>query len=88
MAHYTIKLSRQAEHSLEKLARSQPSMAKHVANAIDHLAKDPHAGIPLRGDLKGCYKYRVGTYRIIYQIVHHILQVIVLDIGHRKEIYR
>jgi mRNA interferase RelE/StbE len=88
VARYAIKLSRQAERSLGKLARSQPAMARHVAHAIDHLAEEPHAGIPLRGDLKGCYKYRVGTYRIIYQIVHHVLQVIILDVGHRKEIYR
>lgn len=88
MARYAITLSRQAERSLERLARSQPAMAHHVAKAIDHLAEEPRAGIPLRGDLKGCYKYRVGTYRIIYQIVHHVLQVIILDVGHRKEIYR
>lgn len=88
MARYTVRLSRLAERSLEKLGRSQPHMAQRVASAIDHLAEDPQAGIPLRGELKGCYKYRVGTYRIIYQIIRHVLQVIVLDIGHRKEIYR
>ncbi len=88
MARYAIELTRQAERSLAKLARSQPQMARHVAAAIEHLTEYPHEGVPLRGDLKGCYKYRVGTYHIIYQIIHHVLKVIVLDIGHRKEIYR
>lgn len=59
-----------------------------MAKVIDLLAHNPESGIPLRGDLKGCYKYRVGSYRLIYEIKRSVLTVIVIDIGHRKDIYR
>lgn len=85
---YQIKLTHQAQKAFDKLMKSQPSMGKRVAQAIDQLSHDPNLGIPLRGDLKGLYKYRVGAYRIIYQIEHRILFITVIDIGHRKEVYR
>lgn len=68
--------------------RSQPHMGRRIAAALDHLSQDPDLGVPLRGTLKGCYKHRVGTYRIIYQIHRSVLKIIVIDIGHRREVYR
>lgn len=85
---YQIKLSRQAEKAFDVLMKSQPVMGRRVAQAIDHLGDHPEAGIPLRAELKGLYKYRVGVYRIIYSIQRKILLVTIIDIGHRKEIYR
>ena len=63
-------------------------MAVRVANAIDKLSECPDAGVPLKGELKGLFKYRVGTYRLIYQVKHKKLIVTVIDIGHRREVYR
>jgi len=85
---YQIKLTHQAEKALDKLMKSQPDMGRRLAQAIERLAHEPYLGIPLRGDLKGLYKYRIGAYRIIYQIEHRILLITVIDIGHRKEVYR
>ena len=68
--------------------KSQPKIGTKMAEVIDQLARKPESGIPLRGDLKGCYKYRVGSYRLIYEIKKSVLTVIVIDIGHRKDIYR
>ena len=85
---YILELTRQAEKAFDVLMHAQPHIGKRVAIALDHLAKDPEIGIPLRGVLKGYYKYRVGTYRIIYEIQKSKLLVIVIDIGHRKEVYR
>ena len=43
----------------------------------------------LQGDeWKGCFKYRVGDYRIIYQMEHPTTKLIVLKIGHRREVYK
>ena len=85
---YTLVLTKQAERSFNRLMKSQPDIGRRVAHALDILSEDPSQGIPLRGDLKGLYKYRVGTYRIIYKVVHSKLIVTVIDIGHRKDIYR
>jgi len=68
--------------------KSQPKMGRRIAIALDLLSKEPHRGIPLRGELKGLFKYRVGTFRIIYQLQKRKLIVTVIDIGHRKDVYR
>lgn len=85
---FQVTLTRQAEKAFDKLMQSQPHLGRRAAEAIDCLAKNPDLGIPLRGDLKGYHKYRVGPYRIIYQIFRSQLLIIIIDIGHRKEIYR
>jgi len=53
-------------------------LADH-AEAIRHL--------PLRRDLAGMYKRRVGDYRILYQVVSAERAIVVHAIGHRREIY-
>ncbi|HLE12046.1 MAG TPA: type II toxin-antitoxin system RelE/ParE family toxin [Bacteriovoracaceae bacterium] len=44
-------------------------------------------GLPLRRNLKGYMKLRVGDYRIIYSIDESIVTVHVIKIGHRKDVY-
>ncbi len=85
---YRVTLTRQAEKALASLLQSQPRMGQRVAAAIDRLAQEPESGVPLRGELKGCWKYRVGSYRIIYQLIRKQLIVTIIDIGHRREVYR
>ena len=45
-------------------------------------------GNPLHGELKGLRSYRFGGYRILYEVRHGELLVIVIDLGHRREIYK
>lgn len=53
----------------------------------DKLVEDPVAiGIPLRQSLKGHRKVRIGGWRIIYRINKE--DIIILKIGHRKEVYQ
>jgi mRNA interferase RelE/StbE len=42
---------------------------------------------PLHGDKRGLYKYRVGNYRIICEVKNKELVVLVIEIGHRREVY-
>jgi len=43
----------------------------------------------LQGDeWKGCFKYRVGDYRIVYRIEQSATKLIILKVGHRREVYR
>lgn len=44
-------------------------------------------GQPLRRDLAGLWKYRVGDYRIIADIQDQTILVLVLRIGHRSKVY-
>ncbi len=45
-------------------------------------------GKPLRGDLAGIYSARRGTYRVLYRINDSQLEVVVLRIEHRRDVYR
>jgi mRNA interferase RelE/StbE len=51
--------------------------------------KDPRSsGKPLRGDLKGSWRYRVGSYRLVANIKDDVLTVTIIAAGDRKSIYR
>ncbi|MDD5267428.1 MAG: type II toxin-antitoxin system RelE/ParE family toxin [Methylococcales bacterium] len=45
-------------------------------------------GKALQGNLKGLWRYRVGDYCLVCQIFNSELIVMVLEIGHRKDIYK
>ncbi|MGH8923097.1 MAG: type II toxin-antitoxin system RelE family toxin [Acidimicrobiia bacterium] len=45
-------------------------------------------GAPLRGELEGLRSARRGTYRVLYRIDEELHEVIVLRIGHGREVYR
>lgn len=55
--------------------------------ALALLAREPHAGYPLRGRLRGLYSLRVGSYRIIYQLTDNDKTVRVATIRHRRVVY-
>jgi mRNA interferase RelE/StbE len=54
------------------------------------MTKPKEYGEPLRGDLKGFWKLRVGEYRVIYEIVEEQVIVSVIKVGLRRdyEVYR
>ena len=55
----------------------------------DKLMVDPvKFGLPLRRNLKGLMKLRIGDYRIIYSIKKETVTVLVIKIGHRKNVYK
>ena len=45
-------------------------------------------GVQLRGQLEGMWSARRGTYRILYRIDEELHEVIVLRVGHRRDVYR
>jgi len=85
---YKIVLTKRAKKEYIYLAKTNKATLKRISTALKDLAKNPTQGKPLKLALKGKWSYRVGMYRIIYSIQHHILTVHILDIGHRREIYK
>lgn len=61
-----------------------------IKRAIEEkLMSDPlKFGLPLKRNLKGFMKLRVGDYRIIYTIKNKTVTVLIIKIGHRKEVYK
>ncbi|MGV7224980.1 MAG: type II toxin-antitoxin system RelE family toxin [Nitrospinales bacterium] len=83
---YRIEFKRSAAKALKKIPKSDQ---KRVAERIDSLSEklpDP-AKTKMKGD-NPFHRIRVGDYRIIYEIHGDILLIVVLKIGHRKEVYR
>lgn len=83
---YKIKLKPSAIRTLAKIPKDDQ---KAIRLRIDSLANTPFP--PNVKKLEGeedLYRVRTGDYRIIYQIHKKILLIIVLAIGHRKEVYR
>ena len=85
---YKVSLLPQAEKFLKKIFIYDRSLFDRICNAIELLKHQPHSGKPLKDKLKGKFSLRVGTYRIIYSIDKHVITVYILDIGHRREVYR
>jgi mRNA interferase RelE/StbE len=82
---YTIELKPAALRSLAKLPRE---MQERLARKIGGLARNPrpHGTEKLKG-MPDLYRLRVGDYRLLYQVQDKIPLVLVVQIGHRKEIY-
>ena len=81
---YEIIFRTPAERALKKL---DCSVRKKIFGKIKKLKENPFIGKPLSGNLSGLMKLRYDKYRIIYRIRTQELEIIVLDIGHRKNIY-
>ncbi|MCZ6676841.1 MAG: type II toxin-antitoxin system RelE/ParE family toxin [Candidatus Poribacteria bacterium] len=73
-----------AERNLGRLDRQ---VMGRIAQRIDALAQQPQLGKLLKGRLRGKWSLRVGDYRVIYRLNTVQRQVIVEDIGHRRDIY-
>lgn len=83
---YQIRISREAAKTFRRI---HPKDAAKLKVAIESLAIDPRPSGCLRlagGD--GEYRIRVVDYRVIYEIRDGDLVVLVLRLGHRREVYR
>ena len=83
---WTIRYKKSVKKDLKKLP---DKTKKLIRSAIeDRIAQDPlRHGIPLRGTLKKYFKYRLGDYRIVYGIEYDEVVILVVKIGHRKDVY-
>jgi len=88
LASYRLELTGQAEKSLESIRRGDKRAFRRIVCALDDIEKDPNIGKPLKGALSGRYSLRVADYRIVYVVKRGALLVIVIDMGHRRDIYR
>jgi mRNA interferase RelE/StbE len=86
---WTVNVSDVAERQLKKLDRPvQQRILDWLSDRIEG-CKDPrHFGEPLKGPLAAFWRYRVGPYRIICDIRDQDIVVLVLAIGHRRQVYQ
>jgi len=82
---YTIKYTKEAK---DRLGDLDPSLKPVVQKAIESLQTNPLRGKPLSHQLAGLRSLRTSDYRIIYRIRDRELIIIVITVGHRRDIYR
>lgn len=81
---YSLKYHKAVKNDLNSLEVSSKARIKRAIET--RLAIDPiKFGEPLKGNLKGFKKLRVGDYKIVYKMRQE--EVLILGIGHRKDIY-
>ncbi len=73
-----------AKAAIRKL---DPGTRNKVRAAVDELAKDPLQGKPLSFTLKGLRSWRTGDWRIIYRAEAEKVVVVVVTVGHRRDVY-
>jgi mRNA interferase RelE/StbE len=82
---YRIEIKRSAAKALKKIPKAS---RKRIVDKIDSLAESPPN--PDTTKMKGnnpFHKVRIGDYRIVYEIQEDVLVILVVKIGHRKDIY-
>lgn len=83
--NYTVVVTKSAQ---KQLLAFPAEIRERLSGRIETLAKVPRP--PDVKKLRGreAWQIRVGDYRVIYEIHDRILRVIVINVGHRREIYR
>jgi len=72
----------------KELAAIDATSRRRLVAAIDALAMDPLRGQALKGGLTGLRRIRVGDFRVVYEVRETELVVLVVRVGHRREVYR
>lgn len=84
---FRVEWSRRAVRQLDRLDRQVARAIVRFMSERVHGAADARAvGRPLRGS--DLWRYRVGDYRVLCQIRNDVLVVLVVEIGHRRDVYR
>lgn len=86
MQPYSIAYKPSAAKAFRKI---HPNQRSRIKKAIEALATNPHpqGSTQLSGG-NGEYRIRVGNYRVVYDIEDDELVILVLRVGHRREVYR
>lgn len=88
MAEHSIEFVKSARKEFEKLPAK---IRERVAEALKILSLNPYSELLKVKKLKGAedlFRIRLGDYRVLYEIRNDVLIVVVIKIGHRREIYR
>lgn len=85
---WQVEVSETAARQLVKLDRAvQLEIVRYLRERIATDQDPRRFGQPLRRNLAGRWKYRVGDYRLICDIQDNKILVLVLMVGHRSKIY-
>lgn len=82
---YRIEILRSARKQLEKI---QESDRNRIIDSIRSLAENPRPTGSKKLSGRQAWRIRIGSYRVIYEIQDSELIILVVTVGHRREVYR
>ena len=86
---YKILFDRNADKQLKKIDKTQQRIIVNWITKNLENTNDPRVfGKALKGNLKDYWRYRIGDYRIIAEINDAEVKILIIEIGHRKDIYK
>lgn len=87
---WTVEIEERAEKQLSKIDTTDAlRIRKFLRERIANTTNPRQVGTALVGSqFKNLWRYRVGNYRILCNLQDNRLVVLVIEIGHRREIYR
>ncbi len=85
MGRYSIELVRSIRKDLRRIARKE---VPKILKAIQSLADDPRPASSKKLTNEELYRIRIGNYRLLYEINDERLIVLVVKVGHRKDVYK
>ena len=85
---WRIEITHTAKKQLAKLDHQiQAEIVRYLRERIATDEDPRRYGAPLRKELAGRWKYRIGSYRLICEIQDEKILVLVLMVGHRSKVY-
>ena len=81
---WTIRFTASAAKAVRKL---DPEIRRRVRLAVATLREAPERGKPLQLTLKGLRSWRTGDFRIVYRLEAGRVEVLVIAVGHRRDVY-
>lgn len=88
MATYQVEFVKSARKEFDHLPTK---IQNRILEAISLLSQNPYSELLKYKKLKGAdslYRIRVGDYRVVYEVRSGVLVIIIIKIGHRREVYR
>jgi mRNA interferase RelE/StbE len=85
---WTVEFDERARRELRKLSPEvQKTILRYLRERIAGSSDPRQFGKPLRINLAGLWRFRIGDYRLICRLEDDRLVVLVIKIGHRREVY-
>ena len=75
------------DEAKKQISKFDNRLKEKIRIAAEEIQTSPAVGKPLTRELKGRFSYRVGDYRIIYRVYQTEIVVLILAVGHRRDVY-
>lgn len=88
MKIYSVKFTKSANKEFSQLSAA---IKQKIIDAIELISTNPYSELLKVKKLKGApslYRVRIGDYRVVYEVKKDVLVIVIIKIGHRKEVYR